>query len=699
MAIPIRLLGGPGHEIQTNLIVQSLDMQVDRGVSAFPTPAYMLKRFAIDTNTPRVTLELNGIVIDDEGVDNSYVSTSSISSSPMKTLINFGNMLPNEPFSEFIPVDLSSARTEPAPTGWCPVDEEPVQHAILTDERGLSAQFPTFVSERGLTQGSTSLIPVTVPMLEAVDLRNRSIDTKMSANLKFAGAHSATATGAFTVASTLTDISGLLAISSNPSVLGAAARLNIGDKVVNAAGTFLGDISALADTTVTFTSSLPTSISANDELFIYPKCFNRKNEFIGHVTSVTDSENTSTTVVASNRSFTAAAYNIQLLTLTQAEIMPGDTLTINQSNNFMESMLDGRSIKLVPSYWLEDSSRNPKGSLCSIDNAMGVTNMAHIGIKFKFDASNTPAVLGGFGSTAQPSLTYAFTPYSRNFAGMNDANNWDAIINIPIKGLLTTDGKSPSKTLAGLFAAAFTLTGNIIPSTMSKTFGTGKTLNDAFAIYTNGPIVIVEQVYRPDSTIEHPKVVSEMFERLLRPQIFQVSSASNVNAAKSAGDKVQDLIGLVSNAEKDIDLFRGIQIPYDSLITSSGVSGVARNFFLTFGDIPISQKGSNQNTRAASQLMNQFILTGGEGGNADNDGADSFFDKVLDAVVPDDLLSIFSFFGDLLEDIFITLDAEPHGNDGGIRIMPEKLHVRYDAGNKYYAFTMVLVATDFVLGI
>ena len=97
--------------------------------------------------------------------------------------------------------------------------------------------------------------------------------------------------------------------------------------------------------------------------------------------------------------------------------------------------------------------------------------------------------------------------------------------------------------------------------------------------------------------------------------------------------------------------------------------------------------------------MNQFILTGDEGGNADNDGADSFFDKVLDAVVPDDLLSIFSFFGDLFEDIFVTIGTEPHGNDGGIRIMPEKLHVRYDAGNKYYAFTMVLVATDFVLGV
>ncbi len=696
MAIPIRLLAGPNNQIQTSLIVQSLDMQVDRGVSAFPTPSYMLKRFAIDTNTPRVTLELNGIVIDDEGVNSSHSATGSISSSPMKALINFGNMLPNEPFSEFIPVDLGNGLII-GEAG----SAQQLSNSIVQFRGSLVAQFPTFVSVAGVTHGSTSLIPVAVPMQVARTQSNRSLDTKMNTKLKFAGAHSSNATGAFTVASTFTDISGLVAISGNPSVLGAEARLNIGDKVVNSAGTFLGDISALADTTVTFTSALPTSISANDELFVYPKCFNRKNEFIGHVTSIADS----LTPVTGNAG--AASYNIQFLTATQAQIMPGDTLTINQSSNFMESMLDGSIIKFVPSYWLEDPSRNPKGSLCYEDSNMGIVTTSMgvpIGIKFVFDASQTPSELGGSDSVT---LTHAISTSRRSYTtnthtqqagynGNNDAAHWDAVVNIPIKGLMTTIGKSPSQTLAGLFVAAFSLTTAVSSINISET---GKTLQDAFKIVANGPIVIVEQTYRPDSTIEHPRLVSEAFERMLHPQIFQVSSSPNANAAKSAGDKVQDLIGLVSNSNKDIDTFRGIQIPYDSLITSSGVNGVARNFFLTFGNLPASQKGSNQNTRAASQMMNQFILTGDEGGNADNDGADSFFDKVLDAVVPDDLLSIFSFFGDLFEDIFVTIGTEPHGNDGGIRIMPEKLHVRYDAGNKYYAFTMVLVATDFVLGV
>jgi hypothetical protein len=38
-------------------------------------------------------------------------------------------------------------------------------------------------------------------------------------------------------------------------------------------------------------------------------------------------------------------------------------------------------------------------------------------------------------------------------------------------------------------------------------------------------------------------------------------------------------------------------------------------------------------------------------------------------------------------------------NDGGIRIIPEKLHVRYDAGNNYYAFNLELLVSDYVMGV
>jgi hypothetical protein len=224
-------------------------------------------------------------------------------------------------------------------------------------------------------------------------------------------------------------------------------------------------------------------------------------------------------------------------------------------------------------------------------------------------------------------------------------------------------------------------------------------LTDAFTSFTASNMTLIEHVYRADADQEHPSIVSPAVTHLLNPQIIQLGSSSNVNAARSAGDKVQDLVGLVSNATADGDMFRGVQIPYDSLVTSSGVTATARNFFLTFGSLPSSEKDSTQNTRAASQLMNTLILNEDTGGIANDNDSKGFFEKVIDATVPDEIQSIFGFLVDVVSDIFVTLDTTPHGNDGGIRIMPEKLHVRHDAGNNYYAFTMVLVATDLVIGV
>ncbi len=97
--------------------------------------------------------------------------------------------------------------------------------------------------------------------------------------------------------------------------------------------------------------------------------------------------------------------------------------------------------------------------------------------------------------------------------------------------------------------------------------------------------------------------------------------------------------------------------------------------------------------------MNQLLLTGDTGGNIDESQKEGFFDQVIDAVVPETIQSLVGFLTNLLADTFLTLKTKGHGNDGGIRIMPEKLHVRYDAGNNYYAFTLLLVATDFVIGV
>ena len=75
----------------------------------------------------------------------------------------------------------------------------------------------------------------------------------------------------------------------------------------------------------------------------------------------------------------------------------------------------------------------------------------------------------------------------------------------------------------------------------------------------------------------------------------------------------------------------------------------------------------------------------------------SFFDNFGE--FGDAVQALGSFVGNFIGDTFVTLITEPHGNDGGIRIIPEKFHVHYDAGNKYYAYKLILKASDFVIGV
>ena len=687
MAIPVRLFAGLQNEIQMDLVVQTIDMSVERNISAFPTPGNYLKRFAIDTNTPRMNIEMNGIIIDDDGVNTqqfrteSATSQNSFSSTPMKTLINFGSMLPTKPFSDFIPADIDGM----------------LVNDIMSSSNNKRV-FPNFVSATGVAQGSTTTITVTNPAeLIKTWTESRALVTKIPTDLEFVGSHSVGATGALTVQSSLTALGVDASIAQNAGSLSANVILNIGDRIINESGSFLGEVSALSSTQVTFSSALPTSILANDKLCVMPKCFNRRNELVGFVIAISDDH----TVPQGDE----PKYIIEFLSVTEASILAGDVLTINQSNNAMESLLHDAYIKIVPSYWLEDPTRNPKGSNCYNDLHMEIHNgYAPIGIKFKFDATKTHELLGGSDTvtvvhkakTYRRSTTAGY-PHQGS-ARLNDASLWDAIVNVPIKGIMQSESQTPASVMAQIFESAFKMTAAVSDVPMTNVAGSFS-LTDAFTSFTASNMTLIEHIYRADADQEHPSIVSPAVTHLLNPQIIQLGSSSNVNAARSAGDKVQDLVGLVSNATADGDMFRGVQIPYDSLVTSSGVTATARNFFLTFGSLPSSEKDSTQNTRAASQLMNTLILNEDTGGIANDNDSKDFFEKVIDATVPDEIQSIFGFLVDVVSDIFVTLDTTPHGNDGGIRIMPEKLHVRHDAGNNYYAFTMVLVATDLVIGV
>tara|TARA_R100001443_G_scaffold92790_1_gene99465 strand:+ start:715 stop:2715 length:2001 start_codon:yes stop_codon:yes gene_type:complete len=666
MAIPIRLLAGTNGDIQVDLNAQSIDIGVDRNISAFPTPNNLLKRYASDTNIPRITVEIDGILDDDAGID---TPTGVQRTLPSRMLFNFGSMLPAEPNSPFAPIRNLAV----------------VSSGSNRFVSNRSVRFPKLVATRAAVKGSTT----TLENLEATDNVIPDFNGRVQVNLKFSGAHSAGATGALTVASTLKVQGTTLSISDDPDRLGAAALLNIGDRVTKSDGTLLGLVSALTSTTITFTSALPNAISANDEVYVTPKCFTDRAEFIGYVDTFTYN--------ASDDN-----YDVALTATSLIDVVPGTNITINQSENDVVGRLHERSIKLVPMYWLEDRTRNPKGGFALSDRDF--PSGRNIGIRLRFNANKTPPLLGG---SDQPSVLHTATRVSRGVSfAPKDAMHYDAVIDVPIGGLTDTVNTNPAVLMAQIVQDALT-NAAVTSANISNVIlapGNDKTLTDVFTVTRQGAMVLIEQKYQPDSPIEHPPSMDLSLQADFSPQVLMSSTQFDSAAKKSAGDKAQDLIGLVSNAGRHSDLFRGVQIPYDSLITSSGVTGVARNFFLTFGNVPASEKGSLANERSASLPMQGLLLDDVVGGNkADEGGREGgllsrFADKMGD--FGDDLQSLTGFLVDNVQSLWVTVDRSiSRGNDGGIRIIPEKVHVRYDAGKNYYTFHMVLVATDFVLGV
>lgn len=674
MAIPVRLLAGVNSEIQVDLNVQSLDIGIERNVSAFPTPNNVLKRFATDTNIPRITIEMQGILDDDAGatgVEGGGVNRVL----PMRKLVNFGSMLPTEPFSPFSPVKVSSKQFSGGMVN-------------PTSERRTFDEYTTALS---LAKGAGN----TLAGLTSSDERLRAVDTRIYPQLEFTGSHSIGDTGAFTVESTHVVAGVAIPISLDEETLGARALLNIGDRIIKPDGTFLGLVSALTSTTITFEAALTSAISANDEVCVSPKCFNQRAEFIGYASSITQDS-------------TTLKYDLALVDNVAVNVLAGDTITINQSENRVVDQLHGQYMKLVPAYWLEDPSRNPAGRLLDSDGHFHETQgEGHIGIRLQFNANKTPPALGG---SDQPSVLstakgVSRASQSRIFFSLKDAYFFDAVIDVPIGGLADSANSNPAQVLAELVEDALTnplVTGANI-STVPLAPSNDKTLTDVFTVRRSGAAVIIESQYSPDTPVEHPEIMDVTLRANFAPEVLFSSSQFDSAARKSAGDKAQDLIGLVSNAERHSDLFRGVQIPYDSLITSSGVTGVARNFFLTFGNVPPSQKGSLANERSASAPMRDLVLDASAGGNKPDEGsrAQGLLDRILGDLPTEPVESFLGFLVDNVQDMWVTLSdrSTARHNDGGIRIIPEKVHVRYDAGQNYYEFHMVLVATDYVMGV
>tara|TARA_R100001015_G_C4629350_1_gene190130 strand:+ start:276 stop:2147 length:1872 start_codon:yes stop_codon:yes gene_type:complete len=170
-------------------------------------------------------------------------------------------------------------------------------------------------------------------------------------------------------------------------------------------------------------------------------------------------------------------------------------------------------------------------------------------------------------------------------------------------------------------------------------------------------------------------------------------SQGKSNVVLSAGDKAQNLLGLFANSPINSPTeIAGIQIPYQSLITSNTVSPEVRNFFLTYGSIPEDQKTSVGNTRPASEVMEILKFKNAE--VEEDTASDNVIDQLFDSMgtVGDILQGLHTVVGNILGDIAIAINEGSMGNKGGIRIIASKLDINYQAGDTEYTFNMLLSA-------
>jgi len=661
MAIPIRLLLANGKD-QIDLVAQSIDMSVDRKASAFPTPDNMLKRFAIDTNTPQIKIEVGGIFVDDEGV--SANSDGIFEAEPMRSAINFGAFFPtNNRRSPFV-VNRAG------------------EHTTIIRANNLHE----FISTNAHNKGQTDTLIVTALAGSSAEFASQSTEQlEINPDMRFKStATFSTGVSSFTVSYTGSGVT-----------LTAEQVFEAGDKLIQSDGTEIGIVQSVSGNAITCTSNLSNTLAVDRQIHVSMQLFNHIGDFVGHIKHVTDDP----TIPDGDR----AIYSIKLYNNNDSVILGNSAVKVDIRNQILASPFDGQAIKLIPSLWLSRPDRvigqnsvthdsSMDSNLTTFSTSTMSSLVPRIGVRIQFDIGT--------------SYTSAPTIVQKAFANVNlDAAQMDAIINLPIKDIHTVD--NPALEMANRVKTAFETSGNVVQSgslypgftALSLIGDTGKTLSDAFRVVQNGTILTFEQVYLPPEPILHPSIISADLKALFDEQEFQSSGNTPVESRKSAGDKAQDLIGLVSNSDRTVDLLRGIQIPYDSLIQSSGVTGVARNFFLTFGEVPILDKGSASNNRPASQKMDNLLLN--MTGLQTDDSPDSWFERKLKQITPNEIESLFGFLVGIGRDaIWLTLQTNlSSANEGGIRIIPEKLHVRYDAGNNYYAYNLELSASDFVIGV
>ena len=354
-----------------------------------------------------------------------------------------------------------------------------------------------------------------------------------------------------------------------------------------------------------------------------------------------------------------------------------------------DTFLHGKGFLLMPQYWtIPGNEPDP--------------NRPNTPIAYRFDGDNSPSVGGG---SATPQFV----------TGSHPETGGIPTITIPIKGVFSTPTTNPARALAAIVKAAIE---NTTPVTTKKTTAAGgQSSNDTFSVTyadtAQTTLLIVQKNmgkmrYNIDSFPVHGLTgsgtqgilpwaytmasrsafvgaISNIEPR--RPLYTEFQGGGEEHLPKSAGDKAQDLIGIFANSpvgtEDDIV---GIQIPYDTLITSNSVSTEVRNFFLTFGKtITKDMKSSDGNTRPASRDMDQIGRSSDSETNVSGQSS---------SVLTNALEAIWEGVTNVIESVWITYDTKTSGNRGGMLIIPAKLAIHQEAGQPYYTFDMRLHAAQ-----
>tara|TARA_R110001592_G_scaffold32591_6_gene114050 strand:+ start:19258 stop:21264 length:2007 start_codon:yes stop_codon:yes gene_type:complete len=668
MALPIRLIVGPSNIMEIPLEAQSVDITVNRNASAFPTPNNIVGRVAIDTNIPEIDIEISGIFQDDDS------ATFDIEKTTPKfgggdIVFNFASIFPTTVGRQ----GLWSGRIEPLQSafdnaGWAiarfkkdfKISSETTDTIDIYDIDGVTANDFTSTN-RGLH-------------IDEIESNLQSPD-RSAVNHPSSGTYSA---GSTTI------------VVDNATVYFSGQRVHLSN------GTFVGKITSRTNVELHFSGGTKVNLPDNTELYVYrATLWSPTGRVVG---SIIDAN--------INSDFKLTNFKLDEIAVPIYENL--EYYLTFDTEPPIERLLNNKKISLYPNFW-------------RIDSLVSTLPNIPLGVHLVFSNETAHADYQNqkSGGTQIAGTYPTVTNNGQHYAEYNDAGDriagegYGVYLKLPIGGITThAVNGNPASTLALIVKKALELTTDVMDEGYI-TSTNGQTLASAFEVTIGGPMLKVKQKDRPikESLLSNIEPclqfdVSENFdvtdEGTIEPAMIQfftgpyIVNSVSVNA-KSAGDKVQDLMGLISNAKKNKDLIRGIQVPYDSLIQSDAVTPTARNFFLTFGQQDNDAKGSSGNTLSASHRMVPQLLPGDLGGETSPDDESSFFDNFGE--FGDAVQAIGSFVGNFIGDTFVTLRSDPHGNDGGIRIIPEKFHVHYDAGNKYYAYKLILKASDFVIGV